>query len=219
MNYFDLKLNLKTLYDKLEYQELTSNQLIKYIRKEIPFTECVINPVYTISLEDHQYDITGCYFANADIQGQPCIEVELLLPKIRTHYEISEEDLDRSLWNDIMFDLVCVLGHEFVHMHQFRRRHFKLGKEYKSKMTDPKIKENQEYLGMPDEVDAYSFSAAAQMAYFLPKQIEFEDTNVFRYYRNYFDKKDPVIKTLEKKSISYYKRLKRQYNETYRQRF
>ena len=219
MNYFDLKFNLKTLYDKLEYKELTGNQLIQHIRREIPFSECIINPAYTISLEEYQYDITGCYIAGLDMEGLPCIEVELLLPKMRNYYEVCDEDLDRTLWNSIMFDLVCVLGHEFVHMHQSRRRGFKPGKEYKSKITDPRIKENQEYLGVPDEVDAYSFSAAAQMAYYLPREVDFEDTNVFKYYRAYFNKKDPVVTTLKKRSLQYYKKLKRQYNETHRQRY
>jgi hypothetical protein len=216
MNYFNLKYNLKTLYDRLEFQEVTSQQLINHIRKEIPFTECSINPVYTISLEELQYDITGCYYASYDLAGLPCIELEIMLPKIRTSYEISDYDLNRSVWNSIMFDLISVLGHEFVHMHQSRKRNFNPGKEYKSKIMDPKIKENQEYLGIPDEIDAYSFSAAAHMAYFLPKVVSFQDTNVYNYYTSYFKKSDPVVKQLEKKSKQYYNKLKRQYNETCR---
>jgi uncharacterized protein (DUF608 family) len=81
---------------------------------------------------------------------------------------------------------------------------------------DPKIKENQEYLGIPDEIDAYGFSAAAHMAYFLPRVVSFQDTNVYNYYTNYFKKSDPVVKLLEKKSKQYYNKLKRQYNETCR---
>lgn len=218
MNYFELKYNLRTLYDRLEYKELTGNQIISYIREEIPFSECSINPVYTISMEDFQYDITGCYYAHLDQQGLPCIEIELLLPKMRTHYEICEDDLDRRLWNGIIFDLICVLGHEYVHLHQSRRRHFNAGKEYKSSTKDIKLKEHQEYLGTPDEVDAYSFSAAAQMAYFLPKIIYLEDTNVYKWYHACFKKNDTVIKLFEKKSMKYYNKLKRQYNETTKQR-
>lgn len=218
MNYFELKYNLKTLYDRLEYKELSGNQIINYIRKEIPFNECNINPAYTISLDYDQYDITGCYYANLDKSGLPCIEVELLLPKTRSNYEISDDDLTRSLWNGLVFDLLCVLGHEYVHLHQSRKRNFNAGKEYKSTTKDPKIKENQEYLGIPDEVDAYSFSAAAQMAFFLPRQIDLEDTNIYRWYSVYFKKTDPVFKTFESRSKKYYNKLKRQYNETIRRR-
>lgn len=217
MNYFELKYNLKTLYDRLEYKELTGNQLVKSINKEIPFVECTINPVYTIGFEEYQYDITGCYYAELDKQGLPCIEIELMLPKIRSKYELSDQDLDRSLWNGIVFDIVCVLGHEYMHLNQSRRRNFTAGKEYRSTTKDPRIRENQEYLGIPDEVDAYSFSAAAQMAFFLPKKVDLEDTNVYHWYSVYFKKSDPVFKTFKTRSIKYYNKLKRQYNETNRQ--
>lgn len=218
MNYFQLKYNLKTLYERLEYKELTGDQITDSIRKEIPFKECNITSVYTISLDDYEYDITGCYYAELDRQGLPCIEIELLLPKIRDYYEISDNDLNRSLWNGLVFDVICVLGHEFVHLNQSRRRNFNAGKVYNSTTKDPRIKENQEYLGIPDEVDAYSFSAAAQMAYFLPKEINLQDTNVYKWYSTYFKKNDSVFKTFESRSVKYYKKLKRQYNETNRQR-
>lgn len=216
MNFFELKYTLQTLYDRLEYRELTGNDIINFIRKEIPYSECIVNPVYTISLDSNQFDLTGCYYPDLDMLGLPCIELEILLPKMRDYYEISDDDFDRNTWKQLTFDIACVLGHEYVHLHQARRRHFSAGKQYKSKTDNPTVKETQEYLGTPDELDAYSFSAAAQMAYFLPRNVDLHDTMIYKWYTRYFKKSDTVIKILENKAQKYYNKLKRQYNETNR---
>ena len=216
MNYFQLKYNLKSLYNRLEYNSFTGNQLIKKIRKEFPFSECIINPCYTLSLTDNEYDITGCYIPWLDMKGLPCIEIEIWLPKFREDYELSKDNFDRNAWEQLVFDLLSVMGHEFVHMHQARNRHFAPGKRFRSKMNNKEIKEFQEYLGIPDEIDAYSYSAAAQMAWFLPKVSDISETSVYSWYTKAFKKNDKVFLMFEKKTKKYYNLLKRQYNETIR---
>jgi hypothetical protein len=214
MNYFELKLKLKSIYDRFEYNELTSKQIANKFNLAIPFSECKVSTVPSLSLSGLNFEVTGCYNPELDQEGKKPIEIEILLPKERLYYIFSNDDLSRDIWYSLVFDIVTVLGHEYVHLHQFRRRHFKPGKEYSSKEKCSIKKERQEYLGIPDEVDAYAFTAAAQMAYALPLQIDFKSTPVYEWYKSAFKRNDPILKTLENKSNRYFKKLKRQYNET-----
>jgi hypothetical protein len=45
-------------------------------------------------------------------------------------------------------------------MRQFRRRNFKQLPDYASNAEKSEIREEQEYLGCKDEIDAYSFNIA-----------------------------------------------------------
>lgn len=218
MNYFELKLELKGLYDRFEYNSLTPRQLANKLNSALPYSECRVTVVPTLSLTNLNFEVTGCYNPELDTSSQTPIEIEILCSKERIFYTLCDEDLDRDIWYSLVFDIVTVLGHEFVHLHQFRRRHFKPGKEYRSQEKSLQKKAQQEYLGIPDEIDAYAYSAASQMAYVLPNQIEFCQTPVYEWYKNAFNKNHDIVKLLERKTSKYYKLLKRQYNETYRQR-
>lgn len=216
MNYFELKFGLKTLYDKLEYQELTYQQIVRIINAAIPFKECSITGLETISLDNNNFTVTGCYYAEDDVNNKPPIVIEILFPKNKPCYEFSEDDLSRDQWYTLSYDIITILGHEFVHLHQARKRHFAPGKQYKSSHKNPTLKEHQEYLGLPDEVDAYAFTAAAQMALILPHRAPFIKTSVYDWYKNVFGKKDPILKKLENRTMRHYNLLRKQYHETYR---
>lgn len=216
MNYFELKLQLKVLYDRLEHQELTGRQIIQRIQKTIPFNECKIVGIPSISVDKLNFNVTGCYNPEDDLEGRVPIELEILYAKERNYYEFNDRDLSRDRWYNLVFDIITILGHEFVHLNQSRRRHFKPGKEYTSRHKNPYVKDSQEYLGIPDEVDAYAFTAAAQMAYLLPGKVEFHKTPVYEWYKGVFKKNDPVMIKLEKSAKRYYNKLQRQYNETNR---
>lgn len=218
MNYFELKLALKSLYDRYEYTSFTPKQLGNKFKSVIPYEECCVSVVPSLSLNNLNFEITGCYNPDFDTQGRIPIEIEILCSKERIFYTLCDEDLDRDIWYGLVFDILTVLGHEFVHLHQFRRRHFKPGKEYHSREKSLPKRAQQEYLGIPDEIDAYAYSAAAQMAYVLPNQIEVYQTPVYEWYRTAFNKNHSIINLLERKTNKYYKLLKRQYNETYRNR-
>jgi hypothetical protein len=53
--------------------------------------------------------------------------------------------------------------HEIIHMRQFRRRNFKELPDYASNAEKSKIREEQEYLGCSDEIDAYGFNIACEL--------------------------------------------------------
>lgn len=219
MNYFQLLKKLDGLYDVWQDQTLTPQAIVKKLNRVIPFTECKITAVGTLGLPENNYQVSGVYEPDLDEEGKCCIELEITFPKRKKLFYFGDEDLGREQWNNLVLDIVSILGHEFVHMHQFRRREFRDGREFKSLHKSAVVKESQEYFGIPDEIDAYAFTAAANMAYQLyrgEKPVKIKNTGVYQVYANVFDKKHPIVIKLEKLTEQYYKRLERQYNATNR---
>lgn len=219
MNYFQLLKRLYDIYDRNAGQVADSQYIIKQIRRQIPFAECRIVAVRTLGVASNVLNVSGVYDPEADEFGHKPITVEVAFPKSKDTFYFADEDMSRSHWSDLCIDFANILGHEYVHLHQFRRRQFRWCKEYRSDLKCPKRREIQEYYGDPDEIDAYAFVAAADMAIASfsstrPKEPKIETTRVYKTYTRYFDKNDPVVLKFVKLTKRYYKRLERQYHET-----
>jgi len=108
-------------------------------------------------------------------------------------------------------EMVEVLVHEYQHQHQYRSRNFILNKGYKSAHKDVKIREDQEYLGQPDEIDAFAANIAARfyIANLLNTKVESLD---LKHYYTAFGPHHPVIKRLLKKIAIYTNYLKENEN-------
>lgn len=219
MNYFQLLKRLYDIYDRNAGRVADSNSIIRIIRRQIPFTDCKIVAVRTLGVASNALNVSGVYDPEADEFGERPITIEIAFPKSKESFSFTDDDLTRSHWSDLCIDFVNILGHEYMHLRQFRRRDFKWCREYRSNLTCPKKKEIQEYYGDPDEIDAYAFVAAADMAItcFSSNKIKtpkIESTRLYRTYIKYFDKKDPVVLKFVKLTNRYYKKLERQYHET-----
>lgn len=217
MNYFQLLTKLDKLYDKLYGQSLTSKAIVKKLNAAVPFKECRVTEVTSLGLINQNYQVSGVYDPDLDEDDECCIELEICFPKRKKLFCFNESDLSREIWEYLVLDVVSILGHEFVHMNQFRNRDFRDGRNFRSTAKSMVIKESQEYFGIPDEVDAYAFTAAANMAHQLYKGEKvptFKQTGVYQIYQNVFDKKHSVVIKLEKLTERYYKRLEKQYYAT-----
>lgn len=217
MNYFQLLAKLDSIYTRNQGKTLSSRNLARKIQQAIPFKECKIVPNNTLALYNTNLQVSGVYDPELDLDGEPPIEIEISFPKKQSEFTLDDSDLTRQQWSNMIVDLAGTLGHEFIHMGQFRRRQFRWGRCYTSKSQSREISDAQEYYGIPDEVDAYAWTAAANMTHGLinngsPYQIE--QTGVYQIYRAVFDKKHPVVLKLCKLSKRYYKLLERQYYVT-----
>lgn len=221
MNYFQLLNGLYDIYDKLEGRTVDHNVIIKKIRKVVKYPNCKIIANPTLSVASNTLEVAGVYDAELDEEGNTHpIEVEIQFPKKKTTFTFDASDMTRNHWSNLCIDFANILGHEYIHLHQFRRRNFKWCKSYRSYNPHPHLKEQEEYYGDNDEVDAYAYIAAAEMAVdsfnrvkIVPAKIE--RTRVYKTYTRVFDKKDPVVVKLEKRAQRYYKLLEQQYHETY----
>jgi len=116
-------------------------------------------------------------------------------------------------------EMVEALVHEYQHQHQYRIRKHMLNRGYTSKHKDSKIKENQEYLGQPDEIDAYAANIAAR--FYIMRQLNtigpVESLDLLDYYKT-FGPQHPVVKRLLKKIVNNTNYLKEQENDKNRRR-
>ena len=217
MNYFQLLAKLDLIYQRNQGKSLTSRNLVQKIQQAIPFTECKIVQNNTLAIYNTHLQVSGVYDPELDVDGMPPIEVEISFPKKRPAFTLDDSDLTRQQWNHMIVDVAGTMGHEFIHMSQFRRRKFRYGRCYISNSRTQAVADAQEYYGIPDEVDAYAWTAAANMTHGLINNGEpyrIEQTGIYQIYKTVFDKKHPVVLKLCKLSNRYYKLLERQYYDT-----
>ena len=219
MNYFDLLDQLHQLYYRCIGKELTAKQICYRLNRNIPSKDVKVFGLESIGVLDNKFDISGLYDPDLDQDCKPCILIEIQFPIRKDTFKFDDTDMTFVHWHEMVVDIVSVIGHEFVHMGQFRRRHFNEGRYYHSKEKNLVFKENQEYYGMNDEIDAYAFTAAATMAvekfFYQKKNINIKKTPTYQIYRHYFRKDTKILDLLVKKSNTYYRRLERQYCDTY----
>jgi hypothetical protein len=99
-------------------------------------------------------------------------------------------------------EMVEAIVHEYQHQHQYRSRRHMLNRGYTSKHKDIKIRADQEYLGSPDEIDAYAANIAARF-YIMEKLNTNEPVKSLDLlgYHKAFGLSHPVVKRLMKKIV------------------
>ncbi len=208
MNYFSLIEELGSIYDQFDGYVVSFEDIIEAIDNVIPWSEVYVTGVSSIGLMDGEYKISGAYSPSADSDGVSPIELELLLYRRMGYYFGDDGYFDRCGWIELCANLASTIGHEFIHAHQHRRRNFKRCREFKGK-TDIET-----YLGKSDEVEAYAFTAAADMIFagMISNKVKpLTDTNVYNFYVDTFESTHPVVIKFEKLSHKYFERLRRQY--------
>lgn len=217
MNYFQLLQKLNQIYDSLIHREVDKNYIIKRIKKSIPYKECKIFGIETLSLPYGKFNVSGLYDPDQDEQGKPSVFIEIAFPKNKK-FKFDNAHLRREHWAELCIDLASILGHEFMHADQFRKRNYNWPKMYESKNTDPSLKEIEEYYGDPDEIGAYAFMAATELClnrFSRPKdKFCIEHTNLYKTYVKIFDEQHPIIIRFVKLSNRYVKKLEKQYHAT-----
>jgi hypothetical protein len=214
MNFFQLMDKLESLYYKHEGSQLTPSQIVKMIKRAIPHQGIEYNLVKSINQSHGAIGVSGMYDPESDSDGYDPIEIELTFFKY-THEFTFGNSMTFRKWQRLCFDIVSILGHEYVHQQQHRARRFKLGKSYKSTAENDDLKSAQEYLGHADEIDAYSFTVAADkaMAKRTGKDIDITQTAMYTLYAVTFGPDHSVVAKLNKTSRKYYNILEGQYNE------
>jgi hypothetical protein len=117
-----------------------------------------------------------------------------------------------SIVDELALELIEALAHEYQHLYQYRIRDYVLNRDYKSQAKDPKLKEDQEYLGQPDEIDAYATNIAVKFYlgnHGLSRTAKKFSLDLKNYYKA-FGPDHPVVKRLIKKVTK-----KLQYLETH----
>lgn len=140
-------------------QSLTPHQfhqiLSKHIKKYLPIK---VTKLFQNDCDSGWVYIGGAYYSSEDQEYRRCIEVKIVFnPTDKTITYVKKR-----------FDRMCVLLadtilHEIIHMRQYRRRNFKELPDYASTAEKTKQREEQEYYGCSDEIDAHAFNIACEL--------------------------------------------------------
>ena len=169
--------------------------------------------------------VGGIYWSFSDKKGHQAIEILFSYHPLEETLELSKSKFDR-----ICVGVADTILHEIIHMRQYRSRAWKELPGYSSVAEKSRQRAEQNYLGHPDEIDAYAFniacglrsrmSSAKEVAYHL--NLDHTDKRLrkdsYYMYLKSFDHKHshPVIKKLKKRVMYYvpYAELGKPYKTT-----
>ena len=157
--------------------------------------------------------VGGCYHSYYDEEYEKCIEVVF---QYRKDQKII--NLTSKRFGSMCMAIADTLLHEIIHMRQFRRRDFKYLPDYASNAEKTELRQEQEYLGCSDEIDAYGFNIACELMDKFSKNKQMvinylnenqkgkkRRHNSWRMYLKAFehDHNHPIIQRVKKKVVRY----------------
>ena len=127
----------------------------RHLKKIAPL---IVTQNWATTVKHYGVSVGGLYLSDKDEEDKNCIEVSLFYNPNVTKITLTKRRLKRI--GIVIADTVL---HEIIHMRQYRRRNFKSLPNYSSTASRTKIREEQEYLGCTDEIDAYGFNIACEI--------------------------------------------------------
>jgi hypothetical protein len=214
INRYQLTEYLWTLHPKVINTEMSTEKFHRIVGNHIKNHI----PIKLKKWGDSQVDnncvwIGGAYYSELDKENQKSIELVLVYKSKADTIKITPRNFHRSC-----LSITNTIMHELIHMRQYRRRKFKQLPSYNSTAQKTAQREEQTYLGCPDEIDAYGFNIACELLWKFKndtdKVIEYlnEDQtgkrrrhNSWRMYLKAFnhDHEHPIIKRVKQKVVRY----------------
>lgn len=212
-------------FQKFFKKPVSQKQVAAHLRK-IVGTSTIITTQKSSNVEPNDIMINAFYDPDEDEDGGKPFELVVIFPE-----GVDAVTMDSSGWREFATRVIDFLEHEMIHQAQYRSRAFHPGKQYRSRQTDPITKRSQEYLGNPDEVEAYSYNLSRELLrktnndydHALRLLKNFSQTamtkdqagrllspNLFGYFKDFgFDTKHPVLRTLMKKTYQFIQQQKK----------
>jgi hypothetical protein len=200
-------------HDKIVNQQLTPEQVQRKFKNQISqYIPVRFKKLYSTKVDPGKVWIGGAYYSDFDAEYKKCIEINF-----NYHSKTKPVKLSSRMFARICSTFADTVLHEIIHMRQHRRRNWRTTPDFPSTASRTKQREEQEYLGCRDEVDAYAFNAACELHELFngrkTKIVNYINQNhKGRYTKNSYltylkafghDHSHPVIKHLKKKIVSY----------------
>jgi len=204
--------------DRIANQELTIDRfhtiMGNHLKRSMPVRvtksrEPQVSPTYAF--------VGGVYHTQHDIDRLKSIEVSFAYCPTDTSLCLTTRRFNRLCWR-----IADVILHEIIHMRQARKRKFKELPGYSSTAQSTKLREQQEYFGDSDEIDAYAFNMACelkdrfgddmtQIVNYLNQEQKGKRRRSYDTWCSYlktfnYDQNHRVVKKIKKRSIYYLSR-------------
>ena len=191
---------------------MSPSQLTALLRSAVKDSDVRLFTRRDCKVELGQVCVHGLYDPHDDQAGDACIEISLVYNSSQQHLV-----LDPSQWQRLCFETAECIGHELVHRAQYRKRRYRAGREYCSQELDSTKKQEQQYLGSADEIEAYAFSIAAELSAMYGKFHidcqELEHVIMYQAYVGTFDTDQSVVIKLRQQISKYLCRLEADYHD------
>lgn len=185
----------------------TPASLTRVIRKYIGSPDITVTTTKSVDVDLDQVVIGGQYDPYEDQANFSSITIF-----ITYNPEQKEFSLKDIGWKQVCVNLIECLGHELIHQQQYRNREFDIANTlFVSSCTDDKRRDEQEYLGNPDEIEAYGYSVASEL--FLKYKLaeitknHVKKSQMFKVYASTFGIDHPVVQELTEHIVRYYLQL------------
>jgi hypothetical protein len=204
--------SLYAIHSKVTKKDISIHEFQKLISKHLKsIVPVIVKKRWDKDIERNAVWVGGTYYRDSDKNCHKCIEIEFF-------YKINSEKiiLSPSGFKRICGVIADTLLHEIIHMRQYRRRNFKILPDYASTAEKTSERQQQEYLGNSDEIDAYGFNIACdlmerfkndqkQVTNYLNKKRFGHGWNSWRTYLKTFDNNHNhiIIKRLKQKIVRY----------------
>jgi hypothetical protein len=203
-----------SLYPEICDQKLSVDRIHTRIAKHIKkYAPVRISKSKDVKVDEGWIWVGGTYYSDWDREKRQCIELVLV-------YNLFQDKivLTRRRYERMCYSMADTLLHEIMHMRQYRRRKFKDLPDYASTAAREEKRQEQEYLGNSDEIDAYSFNIACELIdkfrgnhkqaidYLNENQKgKHRRHNCWRMYLKAFDHdhNHPIVQRVKKKVIRY----------------
>lgn len=155
----NIRLQLYQIAPKLCNQTMSVDKFHKtfarYIKRHFPV---IVSLTWDSKVKNHIAFVGGMYYSDYDAEDKKCIELCFVY-----NPEVEEFKITDRRFKAICTTIADTILHEVIHMRQYRRRDFRSLPNYASSASRYKTREEQEYLGGTDEIDAYGFNIACEL--------------------------------------------------------
>lgn len=155
----DISLTIQSLSPLLVGASVPQSEFHSILSKFLKRRFCVkVTEGWDVKVKKYVAFTGGTYYSDLDAEEAKCIELNFLYNPELSEFKVTERRFKH------MCNLIAdTLLHEIIHMRQYRRRSFKSLPNYNSTAQKRKVREEQEYLGHSDEIDAYGFNIACEL--------------------------------------------------------
>ena len=199
VSFFVTYKKLLALGERVRGRNYSAGDFTRLIRRQFPATDFLFKTYRDYAVDPDAVIVAGLYDAWDDKEFLPSITVTLCYHPLQNNYFV-----DLINWTQLSFDIAECIGHEIVHRDQQRNGRKPLLKKYNSKSEIPALKQEQQYLGAEEEIEAYGFSIAAECLVFKKPMNE---CVMYYAYRETFDNDPNIVLKLEQQINNYLMRM------------
>ena len=198
---------------------ISPSQIAKSLQKALKGLGVEVTFEFVPALQSGDMSANAFYDQEADLEGDPAIEVQLLFSS-----KDKKINLDNEGFDVLSKEIAKVIVHEMLHKSQAIKRGFVKPRPFTVKgVSEPKIAKAQKYMGNSDEIEAYGHNIAMDMLKnygsrknaltALKNFVKIppdKSPDMFAYLTVFgMDKNHPVLKKLVKKVILYLRELEK----------